>query len=362
MQGVFTHRETTNVNWNEVVQTEKKETKSKEAYAADLRFFLPTRKQWVYIIDDDVSLRAGEKAHMLVPYCIKDELKRPINEQKRLNEVDNNNDYTHEIDLRYFKRQVHYITPDDEEFMEIGKKKLYELCFEAEKKDWQMALNMQGMLGTSLSFVWTCINPDYEPTDRLEILKTFLLHKQGRKGPKHAVSALIQEHKAFCKEWVQTHYKNITPIIQTAAVVTVRKCLGVIPQEYAEMGVVRLARLLWRNDHTNNLFQECVYWQINSTDLTRNGRNPSYKQMNTISHTHVQYYYKLVNTLRALNWKKVFTIDPQDDSDRDMNPDTIDWYDIVGQIPDIHHKFPKDDDSDSSDSDEDDDTHVDEFD
>lgn len=238
---------------------------------------------------------------------------------------------------------IDYVTPDEgDKYMEIGQYRLMQLCEEAERNDFTMAQTIQGLLGVSQNMVWACLDPDYNPLDRIPLYKEILTHRISHKltmPTKRNIELALLEHKRFCKTWVWKHFRNLTPMVSSAAMVLVRKCMQVIPREYHHIGAMGLARILWRNERTSSLFHECVYHQICSNDTTKNGRNPSYKQMNSISNLYAQSYYQLIRELRKIPWRQVSSLDPASWKSYTFHPDIIDWYDIVRQFPEIHQHF-----------------------
>lgn len=236
-------------------------------------------------------------------------------------------------------------------FLEIGRNVLMMTCEDAEKRDFQFAQKMQGLLGVSQSSVWDCLDPDFNPADRDGLLQSFLksqtdgflglLQIHEDHDVRDVAFEVMRRHKTFCQEWVKRHYKNITPMIASAAENLAMKCVNVLPMGYRKLPAIVIARILWRSPITCTLFAESLYWHINSIEQTRGGRNPSYKQMSTVSNHNAQSYYKLLRSIEGQF--RMFVRDSQFPIDQEIeimfHVLSIDWYDIAGQLPEIHKHF-----------------------
>ena len=241
---------------------------------------------------------------------------------------------------------VDYVYPELNFFFDADQEWMVEQCRLAERLDFEMAQTMQGLLGVNINMVWTCLDPSLEPFDRYSVFRSYVQHyvksrmeeMSGENPSELTVGGIINEHAAACKQWVYKHFKGLTPLVTSAATMLVRKCWNVIPVKFHVMGELRVARMLWRNKGMSTLFQECVYWHVNQNDQSKNSRNPSYKQMTTVTHAHAQCYYKLIREMQGMDWN-VFTVNPLDDLDVLFHEDTIDWHEIASQYPAVHHKY-----------------------
>lgn len=333
-----------NVNWDDKLQEPKeKDFENEPTIFPPSLYFTLSNKTRVFIIPGDSALRKGILRHALKPYQKVDMHKRTY-PQKMIDEPDRDKVKDEDYDNKYCKKGRDYVTPDDDQkYYEIGLDFLKELCMQAEQRDREFSMTIQGLLGVAQNYVWACMDPDFDPHDRLPLWHLYVKTKleQALDSVKQDQSAneILRQHKVFCKEWVHKHYKNITPIVMSASIVVINKCLNIIPRKFQGLSNLTLARMMWRNDQTHGLFAECIYWQITSNDQSKGGRNPSYKQMNVVSHAHAQCYYKLVKVLGEINWEKTWFRSPDDCSVVQVHPDSIDWHGIVGQIPDVHAMF-----------------------
>ena len=65
---------------------------------------------------------------------------------------------------------------------------------------------MQGLLGTTQTSVWDCLDPDFDPADRKDLLSQFLNTYSGDfyahvedASAREVAQEAMQQHKAFCK-------------------------------------------------------------------------------------------------------------------------------------------------------------------
>jgi hypothetical protein len=174
----------------------------------------------------------------------------------------------------------------------------------------------------------------------------------------------INIHKSFCKEWVTKHYKNLTPLVTSAAESMATEFYDYFQSrmhpEY-KLTCMELSRIFMRHPaiapefasclhySMTNIEQVCVFFVIpvaSNTDLrwqntqTRGGRNASYKQMNMVSMAKVQSYNKFGNWLQD-NEITIAGIlrDVQTIHGFHFHPLIIDWYKIAGQMPHVHKSF-----------------------
>ena len=67
----------------------------------------------------------------------------------------------------------------------------------------------QGLLGSNLETVWACLDPDFNPADRKDMLDRFVgaytqgfldsVHWRDSQDPRAVVTEELQQHKAFCQ-------------------------------------------------------------------------------------------------------------------------------------------------------------------
>jgi hypothetical protein len=256
------------------------------------------------------------------------------------------NEYTKSIDLNYCKENVDFVTPIGSVFYEIYEGFISQNYIVTEEHDFKFASIMQGLLNVRQNQVWECLNDQYDPHDRNPLLRMYIksrIKKLFQTFPpngdiRRLCDDAIHKYRVFTQRWVIHNYKYITPLITSAAIVFIRHCINAIPSKYHVFSHEILARVLWRNELSRADFAEALFWHMGSIDQSRNGRNPSYKQMNIISNTHVQSYYKLLRTLKNLEWDKIFPLH-DDIVITVLDIPCFDWYDMAGQIPIIHAKY-----------------------
>lgn len=368
MQGLFDN----NIDWNEALpdieptakvghrQPDNERDVGDDGvpikHPADLFFWqvmgVTLDRKRVFIMDFDGLgiVRYGRIVHAVVPYYKNTDGKLiPYHQLKNvsLHYTDRRIDPNYIFDSKYSKPFFDYVIPNNPStYYEIKKEGLKHRCNISEHLDFTFATMVQGFLGTPQNTVWTCLNPDYDPLDYHIMFKEYVnwrvrsyMVDYGRDNTidtEEVTNDMIREHSIYCREWVRQHYKNITPLVSSAAYLLVQKCMNKIPSKYHVLGNETLARILWRNAKTACTFAECVYWQINTIEQSRGGRNPSYKQMSQVTNSYIQCYYKLIRFIGEINWN-FFAHE---------NIDTIffhylclDWYSIVGQLPMLHGKY-----------------------
>ena len=85
------------------------------------------------------------------------------------------------------------------------------------------------------------------------------------------------------QEWVHKHYKNLTPLVTSAADALVSEFYQTVQVRMHEgwrLSVSQFARLLMRHPELSQHFGVCLQSYMTSVDQSRPGRNASYKVMN----------------------------------------------------------------------------------
>lgn len=341
-------------------------------FAADLCFEIKglTRNYKVFVIDDGSDdIQEGIYSHMLKNYYIDEfDQVRPLgdpnitgqNFEKQTETVD----YTKIYDRKMFWKfdawcthgvdyiDINKINSPEEIYYEIGASKLRQLCKEAEDNDYEFAQNIQGLLGVLPHIVWACLDPDYYSKDRQLLLKAFLTAKAAGAAkmvyddPQNFGSALtahelLRIHKTFTREWVRKHYKYLTPYITSACIMLMEKCKNALPRALitSRFKPLDIARIIWRNKKLQTIMLDALYWQITNLENTKGGRNPSYKQMSSTTSSYTQSYYSFYRALQAFKWSSLEL--PDEEYERLMHPLVIDWYGVIGQLPEIHKHYTR---------------------
>lgn len=297
-------------------------------------------KKYVFILNDDtVTIQKGTGIEELKPYVIVGGEKKVLCDRNHvLSDPVGGIDY---LDAR-----------SGSIFYRVGVNYLETVCQEAEKLDFNFAQRIQGLIGAAQHTVWQCLDPDFDPLDRNPLLITFLKARiEGylakiqadhvNVGDKKVASHMLQQHKIFTSEWVKKNYKSLTPLVESASVMLIQKCLNVIPLPLSQLPPAIIARILRRYEPISASFAEGVFWQMQELDNIKPGRNPSYKQLTHTSNAFAQAYYGLVRELKAMTW----SIETPENSDANdltkllLHPVCIDWYDIAGKLPMIHKQY-----------------------
>ena len=245
----------------------------------------------------------------------------------------------------------HYLRPGAKGYMEVGALCLCQALERAEHLDWLFAKRMEGLTNVAAAVCWDCLDPDFNPADRQPVLQQFMAKyldryysKLGLTGDAEAMlSEGIRRHKDFCKEWVRQHYKSLTPYLFGPAEVLANLFYrGLAPQFANPKGptCAELARLLIRHEKTTVEFAYCLQFFTASIEQSRGNRNASYKQMATVTSARNAEVRNLGEALSR-------HISPLHEAFQSLSDPhswyfselTVDWYDILGQMPQTHRAF-----------------------
>ena len=237
---------------------------------------------------------------------------------------------------------------------EVGKRFLESRLEDAEAADLRFAKLMEGLSNVPSSVCWDCLDPDFNPADRQAALAQFMskyldrFYSQLRVGNtpdiEDTVAEALRKHKAFCKEWVTKHYKALTPFVTAPAEVLATYFYPDLVERMRgsdRLTSADLARLFMRHAALATGFASCLQYFSASLEQSRGGRNASYKQMTTVVTARNLAYRELgelvARTLPALTP----LLDGIRDTDAEylFSPYTVDWHDILGQIPEVHRRF-----------------------
>lgn len=242
------------------------------------------------------------------------------------------------------------------EYYEVGSAFLSRCVEEGELLDFAFAKRMQGLLGVGQDAVWACMDPDFNPADRAGALERFAaaytasfyrsVSWQDQQDPRAVAIEALQEHKAFCQEWVHKHYRTLTPIITSAAEALVADFYDStrvwMPAKPWTLSITQLARLLMRHEELSQHFAVCLQTYMTSMDQARPGRNASYKAMNTAAVTRFQSFKRFVAEIqrRSLEVSRVCN-ELGNLKNFCFHKYLVDWHGIAGQLPETHRFFPR---------------------
>ena len=262
----------------------------------------------------------------------------------------------------------HYIRPfntreddrDPPEYFDVGRDYLEDKVAQGERLDFEFATKIQGLAGIPLDAVWTCLNPDFVPTDRTLLLDQYIKEyshnflklakwQEGREP--HEVSLeLIKHHKEFCTAWVQKHYRNLSPLVTSAANAVISDIYHDMAIRIHHLPAPYLIRWLSRHPLFSQEFAMVVHAYMADMDQIRGNRNPSYKQMTRVSSGKIMAFRRFAGYMssHATQWSNEITkllLEKRWEIPLNclFHEHTIDWYTIAGQLPDTHASFPRHD-------------------
>lgn len=257
-------------------------------------------------------------------------------------------------DTEFCRRGVHYVLPGPG-MMQIGRARLQRVLERAQDKDLRFARRMEGLSNVASSVVWDCLDPNFNPGDRQAVMDVFMgkyfqrfykgVTLMSKPPPRDSLAEGVRRHKAFCKEWARQHHRTLTPYVTAPAEVLTLSfypnMTGNRTADGALLSCPEMARLFMRYDATCVEFASCLQYFVATIDQSRGTRNSSYKQMNTVTLARNQEMRSFGATLsRALTGlRAVFEAIRDDPEQLYFSEYTVDWYDILGQIPDAHPAF-----------------------
>ena len=139
------------------------------------------------------------------------------------------------------------------------------------------------------------------------------------------------------------YYKGLTPIVTSAAEALVCDFYDSLkPRMHKDyvLSIRQLARLLMRHEALSPHFANCLQHYMTSLDQTRGGRNPSYKQMTSVSTARFQSFKRFVGELEARAGElSKFYRGAADVHEFLFHRYLVDWHGVAGQLPDVHRHF-----------------------
>lgn len=316
----------------------------------------------------DTPPRSGRWGHYLVPYVTEDDgTARPFadtpenNPENPVIEGFPGNARTGDdttpapngkwcLEGRDFVRAV-----DPPTYWEVGLNHVRGILEEAEALDLAFARRMEGFGTAPRSAVWDCLDPDYDPSDREAVMNQFMAKYLERfytrqdpgniPGASKVAEEALHKHKAFCKAWTQKHYKTLTPAITAPAealatdfVENIRASLTPAPE--TPLSSLVLARVFMRHETFAAEFAQALHFYSGALEQGRGARNASYRQMRQTEAARIASYKRFGGFLET-NWRTLTRAiaDGCSETGQYLHPLTVDWYDILGQMPPIHRYF-----------------------
>lgn len=256
--------------------------------------------------------------------------------------------------LRTGRAYVDWIPLDPQNNLEISMDVLRAACEQGEERDYAFALSMQGLRGTNLSAVWTCIDPEYDVSDRSMVLVQFVkaymekfyqhVNIEGPSDVEEVVHEALRLHGEFCKGWVTRHHRTLSAEITAAS----EALIGLFMDQLKHLLPVglhvtraHLSRYLRRHQDYSGEFAHCLYHYMTSLEHMRGNRNPSYKAMSNEKVAHVTSLRKMGEMLFEGNNQNVIRRDLGGVTDTGLIFDWrfVDWHYVAAQMPQHHKEF-----------------------
>jgi len=257
-------------------------------------------------------------------------------------------------DLNVCRLGVHYVLPG-QEFLQIGRARLRRILEAAQDMDLRFARRMEGLSNVASSVVWDCLDPEYNPADRQAVADIFLakylqrfftqVGLASRPPVQEIVAEGVRRHRAFCKAWAKQHHRALTPYVTGPAEVLTNSFFTDMPLnrngQQELMTCPEMARLFMRNTETCVEFASCLQYFVSNIDQARGTRNASYKQMNVVMQARNQGMRSFGATLQRVmpRLRPVFQAIKDTLEAQYLSVHTVDWHDILGQIPHAHQAF-----------------------
>ena len=239
---------------------------------------------------------------------------------------------------------VDWVDADPANF-EIGGDVLRDVCQQAEELDYAFALRVQGLRGCALAAVWTCVDPEYDITDRklvlVQFVKTFMERFYGAVRATAEVEDVVHEalrmHEEFCKGWVARHHRTLSAEVSAAAEALVGGFYDFLrPHLPGHLTRQHIASYLRRHPDFSAEFAHCLYHYMTVLEHGRGNRNPSYKAMGKEQAMYAGAMTRFADVLKASLQRIRVEVAGQSVL---FGVAFIDWHYIAGQMPQHHRDF-----------------------
>jgi hypothetical protein len=236
--------------------------------------------------------------------------------------------------------------------LEISMDVIKAACEQGEELDYAFALSMQGLRGANLTAVWTCIDPEYDVTDRSMVLAQFVktymekfyqsVSVVGSSDVEEVVHEALRMHEEFCKGWVSRHHRTLSSEITSASEALIGLFMDELKSVFPTGHITRahMSRYLRRHPDFSGEFAHCLYHYMTSMEHMRGNRNPSYKAMNNERVAQITSLKKMGEMLFDSNMQKINTdLRGMDDDKIMFDWRFIDWHFVAAQMPQHHKEF-----------------------
>jgi hypothetical protein len=256
--------------------------------------------------------------------------------------------------LHYCKEGRDFIRADPHKFWEIGISTLKNCLEKAEAMDFAFAKRMEGFGNVAPSVVWDCLDPYYDPSDRKAVMDQFMAKYLNRfytradacsnePDAQSLSEEALHKHKTFCQAWTKKHYRCLTQAVTAPAEALAGEfhedLVGGSAQQH-RLTRLELSRVLMRHQDVAPEFASCLHYFMTNLEQSRGGRNASYKQMSAVNSSKAWSYNRLGNLLgeHGAALARIFR-GLADEGRARFDPFIIDWYAILGQMPQVHRYF-----------------------
>jgi hypothetical protein len=234
---------------------------------------------------------------------------------------------------------------------EVGIDVLKDACIAAEEQDYEFALRVQGLKGSSLAAVWNCTDPEYDVTDRAPVLAQFVkMYMEkfynrvdvGASGAEveDVVGEVLSMHEEFCKGWVSKHHRTLSAEVTSAGEALLGGFLAslkaVFPQNVG-VTIAHISRYLRRHPEYAPEYAHCLYHYMTTLDQLRGNRNASYGSMNSERKWQIMAMKRMSEMIMLKLGDIQRDVANVDEAALLFDSRFIDWHYISGQLP-AHHK------------------------
>jgi hypothetical protein len=238
----------------------------------------------------------------------------------------------------------------------VGERWLRPRVEEAETLDYEFALQMQGLQNSTLSHVWTTLDPSGSQQERVSMMREFLAGylerflQQQRVGDLPSTDSVIGEalrmHDKFCAQWLVKHKRCLSPVIEAACTAIVSLFLQASPcmQRWVPRVLTprEMGMFLRRDKILSPHFALCLHFHMVKLEQDRGTRNANYKSMNNAFNANVlslNSMAKLLQQHQAYIHSTLTSEFDLNDESKWFSPLIVDWFSIANQLVTPDHQF-----------------------
>jgi hypothetical protein len=258
----------------------------------------------------------------------------------------------------------HFIPRGTAHVYDIDEDWLRQKVEKAERLDYEFALRIQGLSGSTLNNVWAPRNSSplgngnavmkkFAQTLVDHFFKTYMVENRGDYSPESVVREVVAMHSEIAGEWARENKNTLTPGIEASAEAYVSLFTEGPLSSSLKNQQTNLARVLRRDERFRIQFAACLHLYMNKSAADRVGTSGTYKQITSITNQHMLAvksfaFYLAQNTgaiLRSIQeYEQISPLLPYATLDPKIhalfNPYTMDWFQIADQLPLPRSRFP----------------------